>query len=162
MKRFRLGILLIVVVALLAGSAPASAAPSRAFCLGTWRVSFAPGLGLTSRGVDYKTDGGTIHCSGAVNGSPVSGTGTLAQRGHIEGTALGGTAFGTVMLDIPTLGGPRSVSFDAAFTYGPGLGFKYSDTLAGPFTFIFLPVSGDGLMTPVTEIAVVGQFTLKS
>jgi hypothetical protein len=162
MKTFRLAIPLMVVVALLAGPAPAQAAPSTAICLGTWRVSFAPGLGLTVRGVDYKTDDGTIHCTGAVNGSPVSGAGTLAQRGHIDGTVLSGTGLGSTTLDIPTLGGRKFVSFDDTFSYGPGIGFKFSASISGPFTFMFLPVSGDGLMTPVTEIAVVGQFTLKS
>lgn len=162
MKGFRLGIPLIVVVALLAGSAPVSAAPSTALCLGTLRVSFTPGLGLTSHGVDYKTDAGMIHCAGDIDGSPISGVGVLSERGHIEGTALGGTGFGTTMLDIPTLSGRRTVTFDVTFSYGPGIGFKNSASLSGPFTFVFLPVSGDGLMTPVTEIAAVVQFTLKN
>jgi hypothetical protein len=162
MKWFRLGLPAVVLLVLMAGSSAVSAAQSSAMCVGTWHVSFAPGLGTTSHGADFSTRPTMIQCFGAVKGSPVSGSGTLAQKGHLEGTVLGGTGSGTTTLTIPTPAGTRTVTFDDTLTYGPGIGFKTSSSLLGTFTFGFFPVSGDGVTTPVTEIAVVGQFSLTS
>lgn len=162
MKWFRFGIPFVVVVGLIAASLPASAALSTATCFGSWKVTFSPGLGTTAQEVDSRVENGTIQCMGAVQGSPVTGHGVLAQEGRIHGTALGGTGSGTVTVVIPTLSGVKTVSFDETFTYGPGIGLKSSDSLVGPFTFMFVPTAGDGIFTPVTEIAAVGVFTLKS
>jgi hypothetical protein len=162
MKALRFGIASIMAVALMMGSSPADAAPSNASCLVTGYVSFVPGLGTTPQQVEYKSEEGLIQCSGAVGGAAVSGNGTLTEKGDIEGTALAGTGFGTTTVEIPTSEGPKSVTFDNTFTYGPGIGSKNSDSLEGPWTFVFFPTSGDGVIAPVTKIAVIGQFILKS
>jgi hypothetical protein len=142
-------------------SMPASAAPSTATCSGSWKVTFAPGLGTTSQEVEFRAEGGTIHCLGAIDGSPVTGPGTLAEHGRILGTALAGTGSGVTTVDIPTTSGQKSISFAETLSYGPGVGVKKSDALAGPFIFTFLPTSGDGILNPVTEITVGVLFTLK-
>lgn len=101
-------------------------------------------------------------CVGSVRGSRVTGAGPLAQAGRIEGTAVSGTGAGTTSVNIPTATGRKSVTFHDEFVYGPGIGVKYSSALLGPWIFTFVPTEGDGIAAPVTEITVVGEFTLLS
>ena len=162
MKRFRRGVLLIVVLALTAASVPAGATFGGAVCSVSGRIHFDPGLGTTSQVVKFTSSEGKIQCLGSVEGSLATGSGTFREWGVMEGTALAGTGSGVAKTAIPTLGGTKRVSFQTTFTYGPGVGVKQSDALVGPFAFTFVPTSGDGVTSPVTEIAFVGEFALQS
>lgn len=173
-KVFRLSVSLSAVFALVAVSLPAGAAvpglslapkadaSSAATCFGSWTVSFEPGLGAASQEVNYETRDAPIHCVGAIEGAHITGPATMGQRGRIKGTVLAGRGLGTSTITVPTANGLKSVSFDHVLSYGPGIGVKRSDALAGPYIFTFLPVAGDGVVTPVTEIMAVGEFTLNS
>lgn len=162
MKWVRLGIPLVVAAALTAASLPAGAWSSTAVCTVSGKIQFSPGLGATSQVVEWKSEKGPIRCIGSVGGSPVTGPGAFREWGSIEGTALAGTGEGTSKASVPTVGGLKKVSLRTTFTYGPGVGVKQSDSLVGPFPFSFYPTAGDGVNTPVTEIAFVGEFTLRS
>lgn len=171
---FRLSVSLAAVVALVVVSLPAGAAApglslaphgdasSSATCFGSSTVSFEPGLGASSQEVNYETRDATMHCVGTIEGAHITGPATMEQRGRIKGTALAGRGWGTETITVPTANGLKSISFDLTFSYGPGIGVKRSNTLAGPYIFAFLPVAGDGVVTPVTEIMAVGEFTLNS
>jgi hypothetical protein len=129
-----------------------------------WHVSFSPGVGLTSQKTTATTHGetGTINCVGAINGHDVTGPGTLGLEGVIRGTCLGGTGSATLSLTVATSAGSEKVSFPATITWGPGVGFKFSDSLVGPLTFAFYPTVGDCVTTAATEAVQVGEFVLKS
>ena len=88
--------------------------------------------------------------------------GTLGQEGVVDGTFLTGTGSGTKSATIPTAAGAQKMSFSFTMIYVPGVGLKSSDALMGPLTFVFYPSVGNGVTEPVTEIAVVAEFALKS
>jgi hypothetical protein len=161
-KHFRIVLLVVLPMALLASSSPARAGGSTATCIGTAEITFSPGLGITPQVVEYQSENGTIDCVGAVRGWTVTGRGTMFETGELTGTAAAGTGAGTAKIKVPTVAGSKTVAFDYTFIYEPGIGFKESDHLAGPWTFVFRPVSGDGITTPVTRIAAVFELTLKS
>lgn len=162
MKWFRLVLPAAALFGLMAGSPPATAATGTASCLGAWNVDFVPGVSMTPQSAHYSTQDATIECLGTVQGSPVTGPGTLSQTGSAYGTVLGGSGSGTITVTIPTSSGSKTITFSDTLTYGPGIGFKSSNALVGPFTFVFVPTKGDGILTPVTQIAVAGEFTLQS
>lgn len=154
-----------LVLAALVPAAPASAASdSRATCIGSWDVYFSRGVAAVPGSSEFGTRGptGTVECLGNVEGEAVTGTGTFAKEGRFEGTCLSGTGAGNIQVTLPTTGGPKHVEIPFTMTTGPGIGFKYSDYFAGPLTFVFVPVEGDCLLSPVTRIAVFGTFTLQT
>ena len=73
-----------------------------------------------------------------------------------------GAGAGTEWVSVPTTGGEQTVTFTYSLDYGPGLGLKHSPSLIGPYTFVFAPSQGDGILGPVTQIAATGWFVLKS
>jgi hypothetical protein len=164
MKSFGLGLAALVVLVLLPIAPALSATQSTATCFGTWRVSFSPGVGVSSQRATFTTNGqtGTISCVGAVKRSAVTGPGNFGEVGFLEGTMIGATGVATMSLNIPTAAGLASLRIPFTMTTGPGFGFKYSDSFNGALTFLFAPTLGNGITAPVTEIAVVSVFSLKS
>ncbi|MGH2688955.1 MAG: hypothetical protein ACRDKW_09140 [Actinomycetota bacterium] len=92
----------------------------------------------------------------------MTGTGSFVQEGSLEGTVLMGAGGGTEVLTVPTTAGPETVTFVYTLEYGPGYGIKHSDSLVGPYTFLFVPTEGDGITSPVTRITATGWFIVKS
>lgn len=154
-----------LVLAALVPAAPAWAvSDSLAYCVGTWDVRFSRGVGTAPGSAEFSTRGptGTVECSGEVEGEAITGTGTFAKAGLFEGTCLSGTGAGRIQITVPTTGGPKHLDITFTMTTGPGIGFKYSDSFAGPLTFVFVPVEGNCVLSPVTRIAVFGTFTLQT
>ena len=164
MKWIRLCLASLVVCALMPASGASAETRSLASCSGTWKVSFSPGVGTTSRQSSFTTNGhtGTIICVGTVKGHLVTGPGTFGKEGVVEGSCLAGTGSGTMSVRVPTTGGVKQVEFSFTMVTGPGLGFKFGNALFGPLTFLFVPSAGDCIITPVTEITVLGQFALRT
>ena len=164
MRSFRLVLAALVVFVLIPAAPAFSATESSATCVGTGHISFSPGVGISSQKSTFTTQGqtGALNCVGMVKGSAVTGPGTFGEVGVLEGTVLGGTGSGSMSVIIPTTAGPASLTIPFTMTTGPGFGFKFSDSLAGPLTFLFYPTVGNGITAPVTEIAVVSVFFLKS
>jgi hypothetical protein len=73
-----------------------------------------------------------------------------------------GAGAGTEWVSVPTTGGEQTVTFAYTLEYGAGLGLKRGPALIGPYTFVFAPSQGDGILAPVTQIAATGWFVLKS
>jgi hypothetical protein len=157
-----------LVVVALAALAPAPAAwagsSSLASCAGTWKVSFRPGVELTADSSAFTTNGrtGTVLCVGTVDGALVTGPGTFGKHGVFVGSCLAGEGSGKISVAIPTTAGVKHVEFPFTMVTGPGLGFKFGDSLFGPLTFLFTPSKGTCVLTPVTEITVAGQFSLRT
>lgn len=164
MKPIKL-VLATTVLLLLMPVAPAAAqSTSLATCVGSWDVSFSNGVGLVPQTSDFSTGGltGTINCVGAVDGSPVTGPGEFGKAGTIEGSCLLAEGGGTIEMEIPTADGVKRLEFDFTMITGPGIGFKSGGPLLGPLTFLFIPTQGDCVMSPVTQIAVTGEFVLST
>jgi hypothetical protein len=84
------------------------------------------------------------------------------RLGEAHGYDQPGTGSATLSVTIPTSAGPEKVTFPVTIQYSPGIGFKYSDSLEGPFTFLFYPSIGNCVTAPVMEAVQIGQFVLKS
>lgn len=166
MKSFGLGLAATILLVLMPASPALSAAESEstASCYGTERISFSPGISTTSQEQTFTTHGetGTINCYGRVKGHEVTGPGTFGEDGVLEGTCSGGKGSSIISVTIPTSAGSEKLSLRATFTYGPGYGSKYGDSLMGPLTFVYYPTQGDCVTAPVTEGAFSAQGFLKS
>jgi len=85
----------------------------------------------------------------------------VTEDASFLGNCLQGTGSGTVRLSIPIAGGTNfTVSEKYTFGYVGVVG-----TLSGPMfsgVFEFLPQSGDCLLTPLTQVAVLAQGTITS
>jgi hypothetical protein len=164
MKLLKLGLATLVLLVLAPASPAAADTGSLASCSGTWNVSFSRGVGLTPGESSFTTNGptGTVNCLGTVEGSPTTGPCTFAKEGRVEGSILGAKGDGRISVHCPTTGGPENVNFAFTMVTGPGLGFKFGESLFGPLTFVFHPTEGDGVTSPVTRISVVGAFLLKT
>ncbi|MGH2720150.1 MAG: hypothetical protein ACRDJO_00930 [Actinomycetota bacterium] len=163
MKALRVGLASLIVMALVPAAAAAGAEQgSTAVCTGTWKVDFSPGITGTVQRSRFTTAPSVLTCIGRVRGHEVTGPGSFTQEGTTEGTLLTGSGGGREWLRVPTTGGEQTVSFTYTLEYGPGLGLKFGDSLAGPYTFVFAPSRGDGVLAPVTQIAATGWFVLES
>lgn len=149
---------------LLMPAAPAAAQSDLAACVGSWEISFSNGVRLVTGNSDFTTGGltGTINCVGTVDGSPVTGPGTFGKEGAVEGSCLAAKGAGTIQMQIPTADGIKTIEFPFQMDTSLGVGFKSGGPLVGPLTFLFIPTQGDCLMSPVTEIAVTGEFLLST
>ncbi len=122
----------------------------------------SPGLTLTP-GQHGATNHsiGSINCLGSLNGHQIVGPGSVTEDASFLGNCLQGTGSGTVRLSIPIAGGTNfTVSEKYTFGYVGVVG-----TLSGPMfsgVFEFLPQSGDCLLTPLTQVAVLAQGTITS
>lgn len=163
MKALRFGLASLVVVGLMLPAAAVSAAESStAVCSGTWKVDFSPGITTAAQPSTFTTSPSAVTCTGQVRGHGVTGPGSFVEEGSLGGTVLMGEGEGAGSLTVPTATGQETVTFTYKLKYGPGYGLKYSDSLVGPYTFLFAPTHGDGIAAPVTQIAAVAWFTLKS
>ncbi|MGH2690055.1 MAG: hypothetical protein ACRDKW_14800 [Actinomycetota bacterium] len=136
--------------------APVTAAvPSRAVCVATWTDSVSPGASLTPGTSTFSSGGqtGSISCAGSVMGHDVTGPGTIGEEGRAQGTCTAGTGSATFHMTIPTTGGPVDLSFPVEFTIAGAVGSRPGGPMPGGF--VFAPLEGDCVTTPVTRIAVV-------
>jgi hypothetical protein len=91
----------------------------------------------------------------------------VANYGHLSGTCAQGSGSGTFQLSIPIAGGTKVRVFETyTFQY---LGIVGTFSAVGPSSgpvfsgaFEFLPQSGDCVLTPLTEVAVMAQGTITS
>jgi hypothetical protein len=164
MKMLKFGLATLVLLVLMPASPANADTGSLASCSGSWNVSFSRGVGLIPGESSFTTNGptGTINCLGTVEGYPTTGPCTFAKQGRFEGSVLAGKGDGTISVHCPTTEGPKNVNFAFTMVTGPGLGFKFGESLFGPLTFVFHPTEGDGVTSPVTKISVVGAFLLKT
>jgi hypothetical protein len=162
----RIAVCLAALAALTLVTAPGAQAASTglALCSGTWKVSFSPGVGLAPGSSDFTTKGptGMVLCVGTVDGHAVTGAGSFAKEGVVEGSCVEGEGSGMITVKVPTTDGLKVVEFPFTMATGPGLGFKFGESLFGPLTFAFVPSRGSCVLTPVTEIIVVGEFALRT
>jgi hypothetical protein len=167
-RRLRVALAIVAFVACLtplrarASWAAEPAAPaSQAVCIGQWQDTVTPGIALTPSTATFTSNGptGEITCVGSVKGHAVTGPGTLAEQGTVQGTCASGSGSGLLAITLPTDGGPVSLIIPAIFTFVGGVGLRSSPPTF-PGGFIFVPTRGDCVATPVTAIAIVLHGTL--
>jgi hypothetical protein len=151
--------LMLAGVCVIAG--PAHAADT-AICTASHPLTLIPGLTLTPGQHGYTNHSvGTINCLGSLNGHQIVGPGSIAEDGNLFGNCVQGTGSGTVRLSIPIAGGTKfPVSEKYTFRYVGIVGTFSGPTYSGAFEF--LPQSGDCLLTPLTQVAVLAQGTITS
>jgi len=142
-------------------AAPAHAADT-AICTVSHPLMLSPGLTLAP-GQHGSTNHsiGSINCVGSLNGHQIVGPGSVTDDGILNGNCVQGTGSGTFRFSIPVAGGTNfAVSEKYTFRYVGIVG-----TFSGPMfsgVFEFLPQSGDCLLTPLTQVAVLAQGTITS
>jgi hypothetical protein len=160
--------LLIPLASQAALPAAAQAAQSDAVCTLRATDTITPGLSLTPSAGSVGSGGetGSITCLGAINGRQVTGQGTWGVA-HSYGpgplgpaTCLQSSGTGTYFYTVPTAGGPLhvvgSLSYTALGLVGTFAGKADTSSMSGVFQFV--PIKGDCITTPVTAIAIMGQF----
>lgn len=149
--------LLLAVVLTLPAPARAS---SRAACVASWRDTVSPGITLTPAVGAFTSHGetGTITCVGSVKGHRVTRPGTFGEQGVVRGNCAFGSGSALFSMTIPTSAGAARLQIPAVFTYAGGVGLRPTGIFPGGF--VFYPVRGDCITSPVTEIAVVLHGTL--
>ena len=162
MKLIKLILATMAVLLVVPPSAASAATGSVVTCVGGWNVEFEPPVRLTPGESRFMAPPGSLTCVGTVDGSPATGPGTFRKRGTFEGSCIAGKASGRLIVDILTSDGWKSVKSDFFMVTGPGLAFKFGESLLGPLTMVFLPIEGDCVLTPVSRIAVVGEFSLRT
>ena len=155
----------VVVALMLAGvcviAAPAHAADT-AVCTVSHPLMLSPGLTLAP-GQHGSTNHsiGAINCLGSLNGHQIVGPGSVTDDGILVGSCLQGTGSGTFRFSIPIAGGTNfPVSETYTFHYVGIVGTFSGPVFSGAFEF--LPQSGDCLLTPLTQVAVLAQGTITS
>jgi hypothetical protein len=160
MKSLRTSLVGLLLAGLATGPwLPTASAQSAAICSGVHTVRFSPGITTTSGRTSYMTQAGKITCVGQIYGQEVTGPGTFAQEGVLEGDCSHGAGSGTVFIVIPTSGGLTNLIIPHKIMFVPGVGSKSADQLSAIFEFY--PTEGNCVNTPITEIAVVQQTLLK-
>jgi len=155
----------VVVALMLAGvcviAAPAHAADT-AVCTVSHPLMLSPGLTLAP-GQHGSTNHsiGAINCLGSLNGHQIVGPGSVTDDGILVGSCVQGTGSGTFRFSIPIAGGTNfPVSEKFTFRYVGIVGTFSGTMFSGGFEF--LPQSGDCLLTPLTQVAVLAQGTITS
>lgn len=142
-------------------AAPAHAADT-AVCVVSHPLMLSPGLTLAPGQHGYTNHSiGSINCLGSLRGHQIVGPGSITEDGNLFGNRVQGTGSGTVRLSIPIAGG---INFPVSEKYTFGY-VGLVGTLSGPMfsgAFEFLPQSGDCLLTPLTQVAVLAQATISS
>jgi hypothetical protein len=142
-------------------AAPAHAADT-AICTVSHPLTLSPGLTLTPGQHEYTNNSiGTINCLGSLNGRQIVGPGSVTNEGHLTGTCAQGTGSGEFQFLIPIAGGTEFPVVEKYTSHYVGI----VGTISGPVfsgAFEFLPQSGDCLLTPLTQVAVLAQGTITS
>lgn len=156
----RVGAIAAVVLTATLALPAAAAAESRAVCVANWRDTVSPGISLSPAVGAFTSHGetGAITCVGSVNGHRVTGPGTFGEQGVARGSCALGSGSALFSMTIPTTAGPARLQIPAVFTYVGGVGLRPTGIFPGGF--VFAPVRGDCITSPVTEIAVVLHGTL--
>lgn len=162
MKSLKLILATMTVLLVVPPSAASAGGRSVVTCAGSWNVEFEHPVGLTPGESRFIAPPGSLTCVGAVDGSPAKGPGTFRKRGTFEGSCISGKASGRLVVDVLTSDGWKSVKTDFFMVTGPGLAFKFGESLLGPLTMVFVPTQGDCVLTPVPRITAVGEFSLRT
>ncbi|MGQ0464902.1 MAG: hypothetical protein ACT4QG_06240 [Sporichthyaceae bacterium] len=136
-------------------SAAAVDASGPAVCNAQVTVALKPGVSTNSGSFDYASNGqnGTITCQGEVNGSPVTGPGTVEDRGKGSGSCMGGKVEGVNIVTIPTAKGPQTFTIPVRADFNGPLGIR-NPAPDYPGGFLFAPTKGDCVTGPITEVIV--------
>jgi hypothetical protein len=142
-------------------AAPAQAADT-ALCTVSHPLTLSPGLTLTPGQQEYTNNSiGTINCVGSLKGRQIVGPGSVTNEGHLTGSCAQGTGSGEFQFLIPVAGGTDVSVIEKYTSHYVGI----VGTISGPVfsgVFEFLPQSGDCLITPLTQVAVLAQGTITS
>jgi hypothetical protein len=150
-----------LLVALLVASVSVVASPAHAadaaVCSASMPFALNPPVTLATPSFTYSTQGpsGTITCYGFVNGSPVTGSGTLVNQGTSNGNCAQGMGDGEFLARIPTAGGTVAVSGTYTFRYTGVLGSFSGPAFSG--TFQFVPTAGNCVTAPMTQVLLLAQ-----
>ena len=140
--------------------APAQAADTAA-CIVSHPLTLSPGLTLTPGQHGFTNNSvGTVNCLGSLHGHQIVGSGPLTEVGNLTGTCLQGTGSAEIRMRIPTDAGTVVVSEKYTFQYVGIVGTFSGPVFSGAFEF--LPQSGDCLLIPLTQVAVLAQGTITS
>ena len=143
------------------GLQPATAAEG-ARCQATFVIILDPGFSAEpSTGTHRSEAPGVLNCDGTVNGSPVTGAGSLTDEGPYgtddPDTCTDGTeGTGIDRLTVPTRDGPQQIESRYGYTAGkrsnggPFRGEFKGTRFTGSFTFRVL--EGDCVTKPVTKV----------
>lgn len=137
----------------------ASAAPldasGPAVCNAQVTVALNPGVSTSAQSFDYASSGpsGTITRRGEINGSPVTGPGTIEDKGKGNGSCTGGKIEGVNIVTVPTAKGPQEFTIPVQADFNGPLGIR-NPSPEYPGGFLFAPTKGDCLTAPITEVIV--------
>ena len=159
----RLFLALALAVVGLGGVDEAEAAEG-ATCTVTFVILLDPGFTMQgSTGRHHSEAPGVLNCEGAVNGSPITGAGTLTDDGPYgtddpDSCMSGSEGSGLDHITLPTEAGPQVV--DSQYTYTAAK-LSNGSPFQGQFTgsrftgtFEFRPLEGDCVSSPITKIEV--------
>lgn len=143
------------------GLQPATAAEG-AKCSATFVIILDPGFSAEpSTGAHRSEAPGVLNCDGAVNGSPITGAGSLTDEGPYgtddpDTCADGTEGTGIDRLTVPTRDGQQEIESRYSYTAGkksnggPFRGEFTGSRFTGSFTFRVL--EGDCVTKPVTKV----------
>lgn len=143
------------------GLQPATAAEG-ARCSATFVIILDPGFSAEpSTGTHRSERPGVLNCDGSVNGSPITGAGTLTDEGPYgtddpDTCADGTEGTGIDRLTVPTRDGVQEIESRYSYTAGkksnggPFRGEFKGTRFTGSFTFRVL--EGDCVTKPVTKV----------
>lgn len=146
----------------------ASSPQTSAICTLSADLSLSPGITMAPGSGPMTSGGptGSMSCSGKAKGAPITGPGTIAIEGRYGAsggdTCLNGVEKGMGTIVLPTAGG--KVVLKGAFVVDR-LGNVGTIRASGPDgtlsgTLVGIPVSGTCLLSPLTELRIVGPVTL--
>lgn len=139
-----------------------AAAAEGAKCSSTFVIRLDPGFSMEpSTGTHRSEAPGVLQCEGVVNGSPVTGAGTLTDEGPYgtedPDTCTAGTeGTGIDRLTVPTKDGPQQIVSDYTyFAAKPSNGSPFRGRFTGTRftgTFEFRVLQGDCVTQPITKV----------
>ena len=146
----------------LGGALQPAAAAEGARCSGTLVILLNPGFSVQpSTGTHRSEAPAVLECHGAVDGRPITGTGTLTDEGPYgtddpDSCMTGTEGTGLDRLVVPTADGPQTI--DSHYTYtaakaengGPFNGRFEGSRYSGTFEFRIL--EGDCVSAPITKV----------
>ena len=149
------------------GAVPEAEAAEGATCEVTFVILLDPGFTMQgSTGRHHSEAPGVLECEGVVNGSPITGAGTLTDDGPYgtedpDSCMSGSEGSGLDHITLPTKDGPQVV--DSQYTYTaakPSNGSPFKGQFTGSRftgTFEFRPLQGDCVSSPITKIEVTAK-----
>lgn len=118
-------------------------------------VAIKPGVSTNAGSFDYASNGpsGTVTCQGEVNGSRITGPGTVEDKGKGTGSCAGGKVEGVNIVTVPTEKGTQTFTIPIHADFNGPLGIR-NPSPQYPGGFLFAPTEGDCITAPITEVIV--------